>query len=134
MQFIEFIATSNRKNSGNPHRARCARAIPSRAVHGWTEGVETRRWRGIARRNTPQASGAGNREEIVHAARTTCGVRVALVEEKWSAGPGCDEILSRHSRGGASGDPRRLKRECKTGGIPFKVTNTGTEVADEESA
>lgn len=52
-----------RKNSGNGGLK--SRRIPSRAVHGWTEGVETRRGCGIAHRNTPLASGTGNGEEIV---------------------------------------------------------------------
>ena len=55
----------NRKNSGNGGFR--SRRIPSRAVHGWTEGVETRRWCGIAHRNTPSASGTREGEEIVHA-------------------------------------------------------------------
>lgn len=65
----------NRKNSGKPHRARCARAIPSRAAHGCAEGVETRRWRCIERRKTPQASGAGNGEDIV---RSSSNGRVSV--------------------------------------------------------
>ena len=55
----------NRKNSGNGGLK--SRRIPSRAVHGWTEGVETRRGCGIAHRNTPSASGTREGEEIVHA-------------------------------------------------------------------
>lgn len=55
----------NRKNSGNGGLK--SRRIPSRAVHGWTEGVETRRRCGIAHRNTPTASGIRKGEEIVHA-------------------------------------------------------------------
>ena len=53
----------NRKNSGNGGLK--SRRIPSRAVHGWTEGVETRRRCGIAHRNTPTASGIRKGEEIV---------------------------------------------------------------------
>ncbi len=45
---------------------RNAGMTPSRAVHGWTEGVETRRGGGIASRNTPKESHPlSSRKDIV---------------------------------------------------------------------
>ena len=77
MRFFEPEETGRIR--GNP-TALFAGAIPSRAVGGPAEGVETRRARHIGRGNTPQASGRPKRAEEIVRAGSNAGKRRTLAK------------------------------------------------------
>ena len=75
-----ILAGRKAEEVGECRAERNARRTPSRAAHGWAEGVETSGGAGIAARKTATASaGARGPEDIVH--KRSCGGKAEWVKD-----------------------------------------------------